>query len=96
MERLNELEVYFDDDENDVQGFRTILVTQPEHEYMKFYWPPGHILGWDRSFCHQYYEFFKAISNDYKPSPGFYDGLKSQEVIEASQISALERRWVKI
>ena len=96
MERLNELEVFFTEDVGEVQGFRTILATHPDHEYMKFWWPTGHILGWEQTFTHQYYEFLKAIINDYMPSPSFYDGMKNQEVIEAAQRAAVEKKWVKI
>ena len=37
VERLNELEVA------DAKGFRRVLVTEEEHPYMRFWWPPGHI-----------------------------------------------------
>jgi len=94
--RLNELEVYFANERDDAQGFRTVLTTQPSHKYAEFYWPTGHILGWERQFCNQHYEFFKAIENDTKASPGFDDGVEAQRVIEAAEIASAEKRWVKI
>lgn len=96
MERFNELDVFFTEDIGEVQGFRNILVTHPDHEYMKYWWPTGHILGWGQTFTHQYYEFLKAINEDYMPTPSFYDGMKNQEIIEAAQRAALEKRWIKI
>lgn len=96
LERLNELEVYFNNDACDVKGFRNIMVTEPSHSYIKQWWPAGHIIGWEHTFIHQYYEFIKAIVNDYKPSPDFYDGMKNQEVIEAIEKAAKEKKWVKI
>jgi hypothetical protein len=33
LERMNELEVYFEDDEPDMKGFRTVMVTEPDHPY---------------------------------------------------------------
>src|SRR5205823_8603017 len=35
MERLNELEV------DDKQGFKRLLVTEPGHPFMRFWWPHG-------------------------------------------------------
>lgn len=96
LERLNELEAYFADEESSTQGFRRILVTGPEHEYMDRWWPPGHIIGWEHAFSHQYYEFIKAIVEDYLPQPNFYDGLINQQVIEAVERAAQEKTWVTI
>lgn len=35
LERMNELQVYLEDEDPDVAGFRTVLVTEPEHPYME-------------------------------------------------------------
>jgi len=40
VERLNELQVA------DEKSFRRVLVTEPEHPFMSYWWPPGHIVGW--------------------------------------------------
>ena len=96
LESLNELEVYFEEDEEIVQGFRKIIVTQPSHQYIKHWWPSGHILGWEHSFVHQVYEFLKAVEEDYMPSPGFYDGMKCQEVVDAIARADIEKKWVKV
>ena len=37
VERLNELQVA------DEKGFTRVLVTEPEHPFMQYWWPPGHI-----------------------------------------------------
>ncbi len=29
------------------------LVTEPEHPFMRFWWPPGHIVGWGDTFTHE-------------------------------------------
>ena len=52
LERMNELEVFFTEDEADVQGFRTVNVTEPDHPYTGAWWPPGHILGYEHTFIH--------------------------------------------
>ena len=94
LERLNELEVYFAD--GDTRGYRTVMVTEKEHPYIKNWWPEGHIIGWQNLFVHQIYEFLHAVENGNIPSPDFYDGLKCQEVVHALIISNQDKRWVKV
>lgn len=96
FERMNELEVYFADDAEDVQGFRRVLATDPAHEYMNAWWPPGHIIGFEHTFIHEVLELMEAIGDDRQPEPNFSDGIKCQEVLEAVDISIAERRWVAI
>lgn len=96
LERLNELDVYFTDEEKNIQGFRNILVTEPGHRYMDRWWPSGHIIGWEHALCHQYYEFIKAIVEDYQPEPGFYDGMINQQIIEAVNRAAVEKTWIAV
>lgn len=96
LERMNELDVYFAEDEDEVQGFRNIMVTQPSHKYIKQWWPAGHIIGWEHTFVHQVYEFLNAIAEDRMPEPNFFDGMKCQEVVEAIARADKEKRWVKI
>ena len=97
LERLNELDLYLADDDNKAtQGFRTILVTEPQHPYMDKWWPAGHIIGWEHLFIHQYYEFIKSIVDDYQPAPSFFDGMKNQQIIEAVEKAAAERVWITI
>jgi predicted dehydrogenase len=96
LERLNELDVYFAEDARDTQGFRTVSVTQDCHPYLQHWWPPGHVLGWEHTFVHQFYELLKAIADDSAPEPGFWDGLRCQAVIEAVGRADRERRWVPV
>jgi predicted dehydrogenase len=96
LERMNELDVYFADDPSHLQGFRNVLVTESVHPYIEAWWPPGHIIGWEHTFLHAYYEFFQAIAHDRPTAPSFYDGLRCQQVIEAAGTAAAERRWVEI
>lgn len=96
LERLNELQVYFTSDRPEVQGFRTVMVTQPDHEYIKQWWPPGHVIGWEHTFVHQYYEFLKAVIENRPASPSFSDGLKAQQVLDAIEQASIEKRWVGV
>jgi predicted dehydrogenase len=96
LERLNELQVYFAGDAADVQGFRTISATGPQHDYIAAWWPPGHVLGWEHTFIHQYYEFLKAIASAAPTEPSFYDGLRTQQVLDAVETAAAEKRWIPV
>jgi predicted dehydrogenase len=84
-ERLNELEVA------DAHGFRRVLVTEPEHPFMRFWWPPGHTIGWGETFVHEVGHLFEAIAGEHDVAPHgatFEDGYRCAEVIEAILRSA--------
>jgi predicted dehydrogenase len=70
------------------QGFRRILVNEPEHPYMAAWWPQGHVIGWEHTFTHQIRDFVTAISAGEAPSPSFEDGLQVQRVLAAVEESA--------
>ena len=96
FERVNELQVYFTDDAEDVQGFRRVLATDPAHAYMDAWWPPGHTIGYEHTFTHEVHELMQALEEDRQPVPNFVDGVKCQEVLEAVDRSIAERRWVSL
>ncbi|GIQ68392.1 gfo/Idh/MocA family oxidoreductase [Xylanibacillus composti] len=96
FERMNELEVYFTSDEEDVQGFRRVLATDPAHAYAEAWWPPGHTLGYEHTLIHEVVELMEAISENRQPVPNFEDGVKCQQVLDAVELSVAERRWVKV
>ncbi|MCL6456810.1 MAG: Gfo/Idh/MocA family oxidoreductase [Gorillibacterium sp.] len=96
FERMNELQVYFTDDAEDVQGFRRVLVTDAVHPYMDAWWPAGHTIGFAQTFTHELLELMQALSEDRQPVPNFLDGVKCQEVLSAVERSIEERRWVRI
>jgi len=96
FERMNELQVYFTDDADDVQGFRRVLATDPAHDYVGAWWPPGHTIGYGQTFTHEVVELLNAIGEDRQPVPSFVDGVKCQAVLEAVDRSIEQRRWVSI
>ena len=93
LERINELQVYFEDDPPEVSGFRTILVTEPEHPYMEGWWPPGHTLGYEHTFVHTVKDLLDGIKAGKSPAPTFEDGYRSQAVIDAVERSVEDREW---
>ena len=70
------------------QGFRRILVTEPEHPYVSAWWPPGHGLGYEHGFTHQAVDLLTAIAENRQPEPSFDDGLLVQRVLGAVEDSA--------
>ncbi len=93
MERLNELQLYDAADAPTTQGFRTILVTEPDHPWAGAWWPPGHILGWEHTFTHEVRDLLDDIAAGRDPSPSFDDGLQVQRVLDAVERSAARRGW---
>ena len=96
LERLNELQYYSVDDEQGDQGFRTILVTENVHPFIEAWWPPGHIIGWEHTFIHEIKQFLDAIAHKKELHPNFYDGWKTQQVMDAVVDAADQRQWISV
>ena len=96
FERMNELEYYSVKDPEHARGFRTIIATEPVHDYMEGWWPPGHIIGYEHEFIHGVVDFMDAIVNDKPIEPNFEDGLKEMEVLDAALKSAETGKKVEI
>ncbi|MDQ3512304.1 MAG: Gfo/Idh/MocA family oxidoreductase [Chloroflexota bacterium] len=94
LERLNELEVFFADDPDGLQGFRTINVTEASHPYTAAWWPAGHIIGYEHTFTHAIHDLLQGIGAGTNPAPTFEDGFRCQAVLDAVERSARERTWM--
>lgn len=92
LERLNELRVYGVDEANkDIMGWREVLVTETYHPFIKYYWPHGHIIGWEHTFLNEIYHFLDCIVNDKNVGPiaaTFEDGYRCNVVMDAIMESA--------
>jgi predicted dehydrogenase len=87
LERLNELQVHT----AGAQGFRTVLVTEADHPFMSFWWPPGHVIGWEHTFVHELHHLLSAIAEDGDVAPHgatLEDGYRAAEVCDAIVRSA--------
>lgn len=100
MEDLNRLHVFYASDEADrTGGFRDILVSQPDHPFMDMWWPPGHTVGWEHSFAHEWRDFLTAVIED-RPLPpeqaSFEDGYQAAVLCDAIITAATEKRRVTL
>lgn len=91
LETLNELQFLDATASAREQGFRRIVVTEPEHPYLDAWWPQGHIIGWEHTFTHQIRDFLVAIASEKAPSPSFEEGLKVQHILSAIEESAASK-----
>jgi predicted dehydrogenase len=88
LENLNELNFLDATAPTREQGFRRILVNEPEHPYLEAWWPQGHIIGWEHTFTHQIRDFLTAVGAGEPPTPSFEEGLQVQRVLVAVEASA--------
>ncbi len=96
LENMNNLQVYLEEDEAGLQGFRTIHCTEEYHPYAGAYWPSGHIIGYEHTFINLFSELMKGIAEGFSPAPNFEDGLRNQLVLAAVEKSAQSGQWIKV
>lgn len=90
---LNRLEYFDHRDDSIVRGWRSILVTDGDQPYMKRWWVPGLIIGYEHSFVHQAADFLQSLELGEDCHPTFKDALETQKVCAAVIESATARRW---
>ncbi len=86
LERLNELR-----HSEGSKGFRTILVSEADDPFWQWWWPPGHMIGWEHTFVHELQHLLAAIAGDGEVAPHgatFEDGYRAAEVCDAILRSA--------
>ena len=95
LERLNELEVHWRPDpaSNSQAGFRSELITEPDDPFIEWWWPVGHIIGWEHTFVHEIHHLLDAVVNDTDVAPHgatFEDGWRCDVILEAITRSAAD------
>jgi len=98
LERMNELEVFWIDDEpKETRGFHNVLVSEPYHPWWENWWPQGHMIGWEHTFVHEIAHLLDCIVHDKPVAPigaDFEDGYRAAVVCDAILESAQSRRQV--
>ncbi len=90
LERLNELQI--SSLRSAQPGFQRVLVTEPEHPFMSFWWPPGHIIGYEHTFVHELHHLLGAIAGSNEVAPDgadFEDGYRAAVVCDAILASSV-------
>jgi len=100
LERLNELQVFWVDEKpKETQGFHNVLVTEGHHPWIDYWWPHGHIIGWEHTFVHELTHLLDCIANDKDVAPygaTFDDGYRAAAVCDAIAESAAGKKQVDI
>lgn len=99
LERMNELEVFWADAPKETQGFTPVLVSESYHPFWQYWWPQGHIIGWEHTFVHEIAHLLDAIVNNTPIAPfgaTFEDGYRNAVVGDAITASAEAGRRVEI
>jgi predicted dehydrogenase len=102
QERMNELQVYRNDDPPAQRGYRTILAG-PEHgDYRAFCPAPGHGLGINDLKVIEARNLLAAIERRAVDAqapganPDFHEGARVQRVVEAIEQSSAQRQWITV
>ncbi len=53
-------------------------------------------IGWMRYHIASQFDFIKRVAEKKEGNPGFFDGYKVQEIMEAAQISEKKKQWVTL
>jgi predicted dehydrogenase len=99
LERLNELEVYWVDEEpKETRGFHRVSVTEGYHPFISNWWPHGHIIGWEHAMVHEVNHLLDCIVNDKDVAPlgaDFEDGYRCAVICDDIVESARSKKQVK-
>ncbi|HEY6034282.1 MAG TPA: Gfo/Idh/MocA family oxidoreductase, partial [Kofleriaceae bacterium] len=94
LERLNELRV-----SSGTAGFTTRLVTEADDPFWQWWWPHGHVIGWEHTFVHEIEHLLGAIAGRNEIAPHgatFEDGYRAAEVCDAVLASADSGKRVEL
>lgn len=86
LERLNELRI-----SEGGKGVTTKLVSEADDPFWSWWWPHGHVIGWEHTFVHELEHLLGAITGRNAVAPHgatFEDGYRAAEVCDAILTSA--------
>jgi hypothetical protein len=62
------------------RGVSDILETNPDHPYTRYFWPPGHIIGYEHTFIATLADFLNALGAGDPFHANFQDALEVQRI----------------
>ncbi|MGH9515617.1 MAG: Gfo/Idh/MocA family protein [Terriglobales bacterium] len=95
LEDMNRLRFYDATEPANLQAYRNILVTGPDHPYSTNFWKPGHLIGYEHTFIATLGDFLQNLAKGPPFHPNFDDAVQTQAVLEAVEMSATARNWTK-
>ena len=93
LEDAHQLQYFDHGDDAHVNGWRTILITDSHHPYMKHWWVGGCVIGYEHTFIHEMADFLKSLETGEPVRPNFRDALETQRVCDAVLKSAETSSW---
>ena len=100
LERMNELEVFWVGEQpKETQGFHNVSITEGYHPWWQYWWPHGHVIGWEHTFIHEIAHLLDCIVNNGDVAPygaTFEDGYRCAAVCDAILESARSKRQVDV
>lgn len=100
LERLNELNVFWKDGEpKETQGFTNVLISESFHPFWEYWWPQGHMIGWEHTFVHEITHLLDCIVNDKGVAPfgaTFEDGYKNAVICDAILEASAKEKHISI
>ena len=82
--------------EDHLTGWQDILVTNFEHPYMKNWWVPGCVIGYEHTFINGFADFLASLEGGPPFQPDMKRALRTQRVCDAVLNSAATGHWVTI
>ena len=79
-------------------GWTRVPASRPMHPYGEAWWPTAHHQGYEHTFVNMAADICRVLGGGepVTPLPDFEDAYRTQEVLEAAERSALQRRSVEI
>lgn len=100
LERFNEFDIYYRDQKpKETAGWTNVLVSEAYHPWWEYWWPHGHIIGWEHTFIHELTHLLDSIVNDKPVGPygaTFMDGYRASVICDAIVESAAKKKQVDI
>jgi predicted dehydrogenase len=100
LERFNEFDIYYRDHKpKETAGWTNVLVSESYHPWWEYWWPHGHIIGWEHTFIHELTHLLDSIVNDKPVGPygaTFMDGYRASVICDAIVESAAKKKQVDI
>jgi len=96
LEDMNRLKFFDAGDPPALQATRDVLVTGPDHPSSSNFWKPGHLIGYEHTFIATLGDFLSALAQNGDFHANFQDGLETQKLMSAIQISATSGRWTRL